>query len=787
MGVKFLNPYHFIPLQKEKSIWEEDSGGTSYTGMLSYEVTARTPLLIPGQILKREKEENDREGEETGHPYKRFFTYDNTDGNLTMEEKYRPSIPGSEIRGSVRSIYETLTNSCLSMIDEEEAIARRVSDRFLPGLIERRINKEGKASYILFPAQKAQASYESVDGLGLKDGSVCKGMVSKGKFLIKDSGAITGYLLKGEKIEDPKLKKAHYTMMYLKTDDGKDSIHLSDLDIKNLERVLTVYGDGRLNKQISGQRPHWYAAYKEELDNFLSGTLKNTAGAKPLFPVYYAVVESVPVDGKTRNIRYLSPACITKEIYSTTVGEIIPGYKPCRSKEGLCPACHLFGMAGDTNEDSMAGKLRFTDLDIPEGTDPEGYYYHDKNYCDSNGMVTLQELSMPKPSAAEFYLQRPKDAKGQLLNWNYDYYVFLDESGRAAHMLSKNGYQPQIMGRKYYWHNLSPQFSVDAAKREDLKTKRNQTVQLVDRGKTFKGRIYFDGISLTELRRLVWICNISSLWEGHGYKIGGGKPIGLGSVEMRVTGISYRELSISKNSGITYCERHEQADTEIPRLFNGIDEKEYYGKGCGFSEEIQPQFQMLTQFLNGENAQEGERFAITYPFAFQTKEKEQTGEKADGYAWFSGNRADAFNGKRDSLVDRDKMKYDQYLDRLEDISKAQLDSMILSEPAAIENGVTEPDIAAPGKEVSEEMESNFISIADIVNKKEFPAIVNGKEIRRGKCIVKFTLKNNEISGDIEVKRSQSENFRKGDEIKLRCEAYRNFKYSFKLAQQEGRQ
>lgn len=163
------------------------------------------------------------------------------------------------------------------------------------------------------------------------------------------------------------------------------------------------------------------AAYKEELDRFLSGTLENTAGEDVLFPVYYTVIESVSVDGKIRNIRYLSPAC------------------------------HLFGMIGDTNEDSMTGKLRFTDLDIPECADPEDYYYHDNYYCDSNGMVTLQELS------------------------------------------------------------------------------------------------------------------------------------------------------ISKNSGITYCERHEPNDTEIPKLFGGMDEKSYYEEGCGFSMEMQPQFQMLTKFLNGEN------------------------------------------------------------------------------------------------------------------------------------------------------------------------------------------
>ena len=111
MAIEFLNPYHFLPLQHEKSLWEDDEKEESYTGMISYEITTRTPLLVPGQVLKMD--------EKTGHPYKRFFTYDNTGEDLSLKTRYRPAIPGSEIRGVIRSIYETLTNSCLSMIDKE--------------------------------------------------------------------------------------------------------------------------------------------------------------------------------------------------------------------------------------------------------------------------------------------------------------------------------------------------------------------------------------------------------------------------------------------------------------------------------------------------------------------------------------------------------------------------------------------------------------------------------------------------------------------------------------------
>lgn len=750
MAIEFLNPYHFLPLQHEKSLWEDDEKEESYTGMISYEITTRTPLLVPGQVLKMD--------EKTGHPYKRFFTYDNTGEDLSLKTRYRPAIPGSEIRGVIRSIYETLTNSCLSMIDEEEDIARRVSDIFSPGLI-RRTEDKGRISYTLLPAKKAQVGYQAADELGLKDGAVCIGKTDGRHFHILDTGNQTGYLLKGEKTGQ-KEKKSHYTMMYL-SDKTNAGITLSDTDIKNLQRVLSVYDDDRLNKQIE-DHAHWYAGYKEELDKFLSGKTENTPGAETLFPVYYSKVEAA---GGRNSMLYLSPACITKEIYNTRIKDIITGYSPCRNKNELCPACSLFGMAGDTNEDSLAGKLRFTDVSAADGTDPEDYYFHDKRYCDSNGMVTLPELSMPKPSAAEFYLQMPENPKVELLNWNYDYYVYRGKYG-AEFMMSGHGYSPKIMGRKYYWHDLSghPAFGIEGT--DEPKTKRNQTVQLVDSGKTFHGHIYFDKISRTELCRLVWICNISSLWEGHGYKIGGGKPLGLGSIEMRVTGFCQRTLSIYEKN-IQY---NGQEELKIEELFESSHTEQYYQKS-GFSENVKQPFWMITKFLNEADASEDEKMKISYPIAFSTQQDEDSGRKADGYLWFSNNRADAGNGNRGSVVSRRNMIFEQHLDELKDLSGAQLHSTVKSEHAKI------PNADSKTKDIGQ-------SVAFKVPYKgsdPITATVTKKERGKKNYRISF-IYDQKKTGTIILKKNKAENIKEGSKIKVRCTGTHGSGCDFELVQ-----
>ena len=91
-----VNPYSFVPLGTAPARTSLDAcyTGPLLTGRLDYTLTTDTPLLIPdsAKVVKDEKIDHKR------YPFFRL-----PDGT--------PAIPGSEMRGAMRGVYEAVTNS----------------------------------------------------------------------------------------------------------------------------------------------------------------------------------------------------------------------------------------------------------------------------------------------------------------------------------------------------------------------------------------------------------------------------------------------------------------------------------------------------------------------------------------------------------------------------------------------------------------------------------------------------------------------------------------------------
>ena len=106
----YVNPYGFVSLAEEeperKEIAEWQNKEELYTGKIVYHLETVSPLFIPDTSKQDTKDKEE-------HQEYEFFSYG--DGI--------PVIPGSEVRGMVRSLYETLTNSCISFINENEVVA----------------------------------------------------------------------------------------------------------------------------------------------------------------------------------------------------------------------------------------------------------------------------------------------------------------------------------------------------------------------------------------------------------------------------------------------------------------------------------------------------------------------------------------------------------------------------------------------------------------------------------------------------------------------------------------
>lgn len=121
-NIDFLNPYTFVPFQKvppKPEAWEQkySSPEDLLTGWLDIELIPKTPIIIPDTAHREEIKVKNKKGADTVHNKYPFLRLPDTDGV--------PGIPGGSLRGMLRSVYETLTGSCVSSLMDERPISQR--------------------------------------------------------------------------------------------------------------------------------------------------------------------------------------------------------------------------------------------------------------------------------------------------------------------------------------------------------------------------------------------------------------------------------------------------------------------------------------------------------------------------------------------------------------------------------------------------------------------------------------------------------------------------------------
>ncbi|GFI50663.1 hypothetical protein IMSAGC020_01872 [Lachnospiraceae bacterium] len=617
----FLNVYNFIPFQEKKS--EKYKDEDRHTGVIRYNITTKTPLFIPNtsNADAYDKEE---------HKSYDFFSYTELEGKTKYKQVYEPVIPGSELRGMVRNLYEILTGSCMSVLNSEERPVKRTAEIFKPALIEKR----GDGQFVLISAKECifreydnkerdtyaktkfhegeQVYFKEIPRFGKSKSGNTFSVTSLVTECSRQKGRKfpdEGYLIKGMKSPDGKNRK-HNARIFMVMDKEKlsakkrkDMIEriLEEKDLERLSLVLTSYQKQAKEEESYQEQPQTeegsyqeqpkakkdsYQEYKEAYDKFRRGD------GEQYFPVYYSLINEKKE--KSNEYLYLAPAKITKEVSNVTIGKLAGEFKPCEKVQHACPACDLFGMVGESNEESCGSRIRFSDAHVEKKMNLESYYLKD---------IALQELASPKLGNTEFYLKRPDGADF----WTYDYYV------KGGEVILAPG---KIRGRKFYWNQ--PDVRMPNSVKENL---RNKTVRPVRDKIVFEGELYYDGISEKQMRQLIWILNGGSRIEGEDdivYKLGAGKPLGLGSVELKVTEVKERILE-EKNGYLSYSNKVQEKYKNIGTYLEN-----------GFSEECRKEFFNMTSFerLKGIH--------ITYPVTEEQKEFSEEG-LTEGYKWFVQN------------------------------------------------------------------------------------------------------------------------------------------------------
>lgn len=489
MNDYFVNPYTFIPVnngvKKPIEVWTD---GELLTGKISCTLRTRTQIAVCDEgSQEREKE---------------FFSIDGK----------RPVIPGSALRGVVRSIFEALTDSCLSSVnaeDDDYFSSRMNKNR--PGLLAL---ENGK--YVLYEARRYADNSKQwiLDEDKTGDEVIFEPYEARGRggaalhyincIGDKEYCFNTGYIHKVDSFS----KGKNHNSVFEKS--SRTPVSVPDAAIERLRVNLDRYSPN--NEQ---RKKDFQAAF----DKLLSGKLK-------YLPVWY-ILEN--------GNYYFAPSQMSRSIYFNKPIDLLKkqDLDKCASRTNICEACALFGIVSDRDESfAVPSRVRFADAECLTENPLDKIY-------------RLPILANPRLSSFEFYLSNPNNSFGA------------DDK------------ETRIAGRKYYWHNNKANISADAQNKKN--NKMDNSVRLVKAGTEFRFEVFFDRITENALRRLVFAINLgeNNIDGKQCHKIGHGKPIGLGSVKIVADHITVRNFS-----GGSYIESDRTdiaADPVNKSLFSGAN------------------------------------------------------------------------------------------------------------------------------------------------------------------------------------------------------------------------
>lgn len=592
-GNYFVNPYAFINIDEEcvrkpYESYENDVKDKLLTGYMVCKITTKTPIFIPNiteEYAFKERVGADKKSYD-------FFSYDDISGEDRTDKYSKPIIPGSEIRGVIRSAYEAAFNGCMSSVDLERDLYKRTNEPKNPGSLIRRngkwVIKPADSKTIKNVNEEKMKTVKEGQGVFVKNINSKKPYVDCNDIIFDNPEIINGYIHKGEEFGNRKC----YSVFIYKNDEKEFEVDGECVD--RLRKVLKLYRDERINiklrerKEAGNDKATWFDGYEIKNDD------EYKDGDQIL--IYYS-----------SDKKYLSPSCITKEVFMNKIEDILinqGNHVPCNKIDNICEACYLFGMVGENNDNSLNGKIRFTDAEAIGEKDYRNYF---------GPIIGLKELASPKISATEFYMKRPEEANKLGVLWNYDYYIDRHiprkEDPKNERIFINN---PKIRGRKFYWHS-----SQTKEVKPNETSIRSCVIRPVGDKKEFVFKVYFNNLPKDLLTKLIWVMSIEND-EAHCHKIGRGKPIGFGSIKIKVKEIMTRKIEIEGDK-IKYSVtplHYESLDFSI------IDKE---------SKSIK-EFLKITDFENKPSC-------VDYPKVENVEEKDKEKQSnEESYRWFMANR-----------------------------------------------------------------------------------------------------------------------------------------------------
>jgi len=615
------------------------------SGVITCKLETKTPLFISDSEYVQKRP--------NGHTSYEFFKF-----------KGKPAVPGTSLRGMIRSVFEAVTNSCLPTISdarlsyhlppakalklvpacvEQDDKSKKWHLRLLPGTkpvnADKNDNSPQHAAWVPLYLGKALRPSRNITGAsqyakranislnGLTHKSHCLALLkrithSSGRFSFwnveklvpigrradlggpkADERIEEGFLcITGQNIENKHDERFFFAAGGLTS---AKSIELNDDKVRHDYQILIQDYQNRHAESIrqlikKEVAPELPYDDKAAYSRFIVNKNESELTNGDLV---YAMIS------KNGQVEFIVPVSIPRVAYDDSISDLLPdnALRPCDEYNCLCPACRVFGWVYRTKRGekieqvAYAGRAQFAHAILKE----------------SNGTLPelpLAILSSPKPTTTLFYL-KPRDGAIPV-KWT-------SESAAKGYALEFN----TLRGRKFYRHHK--QANEKIYQRTDSRCDdQNRTIRdALAPGAVFEFTIKFENLAPVELGALLW-----SLEMDHQsfHRLGFAKPLGFGSVKITVS-----ELKV-----LNPIKRYTALDT--PSLIDAKDWKnklvEKFQKAAAkkfgqSSFDDLPNIKDLRTLLS----ERPDELPIHYPRTSQVPDAE-----GKNFEWFMGNNRKGF-------------------------------------------------------------------------------------------------------------------------------------------------
>lgn len=513
-------PYNFVPLPDKlvpapPLVGHHAYHGDRFSGYLEVTLETLSPTYIRGMTTQAQYQRLAGKGNEDLSPAEK----EELAGFFKVTDL--PVLPGSSLRGMLRTIVEIITYSRIRWVNETPIFYRAVavpsSDPL--GRAYRSAARNVKAGFLhregdhwsVKPANFLPVKEEKVKNIpgflklkhpNYKPGffkayaQIKQNKVSKVTRKSKGNAATEGVLVcSGNMAESgrqtgQRSRRTSHTFVFA-ADSNASHIPISQQAVEDYLKGLTAF-----------QRKELTAWGGE-------GCLAEGA------PVFYIEEEGeVICFGHSPNFRM--PARLNGSGRAARPSDFIPDF--LRNTATVDFADALFGWAGEAREagSQRAGRVFVSDAVLIG--DQSGIWY-------SSAPITPHILASPKPSAFPHYLIQDKE-KG------HD----PDNPSTLAHYGTPIS-ETAIRGFKLYWHKGgNPQIEATAKEREA--EKQLTRICPIRAGLHFKFRVYFENLHPAELGALLWAITLpAGTGKQYAYKLGMGKPLGMGAVKLTLDSV----------------------------------------------------------------------------------------------------------------------------------------------------------------------------------------------------------------------------------------------------------